>query len=136
MREGIIIYDPQKNLRVWTKEAKLLKIFKNNEWKNESKRRLWERINCNIKKIELAIKKNDLFTATYLIRGIIDEIVEKLRMYDEDWLYSQRKSNIKYLSRAGSKNKEIKQLFYLANNPLGKKEITKLTQILNNIRIT
>lgn len=135
LREGVIIYDPEKYLSRWTNKAKLLNIFKNNKWKNESKRRLKERINCNVKKIELAIKKNDLIFATYLLRGILDELIEKLRMYDEDWLYSQRKSNMKYLSRADSKNREIKQLFYLANDSLSKKEITRITQILNNVRV-
>lgn len=130
LREGIIIYDPKKYLSTWTHKAKLLKIFKNNKWKNESKRRLRERINYNAKKIELAIKKNDPVLATYLLRGIVDETVEKFRMYDEDWLYSQRKSNIKYLSRADSKNKKIKRLFYQVNLPLSTKEITKLTQNL------
>jgi len=136
LRGGVIIYDPKKYLKTWTHKARLLKIFKNNKWKEESKRRLKERINYNIKKIKLAVEKNDLILATYLLRGIADETIEKLRMYDEDWLYSQRKSNIKYLSKTNSKKKGIKQLFYLANDSLGKKEITRLTQILNNIRIT
>lgn len=136
LREGIIIYDPQKYLEKWKREARLLKIFKNIKWKKESKRRLRERIYYNIKKIEQAIKKNDLILATYLLRGIIDEIVEKSRMYDEDWLYSQRKSNFKYLLKTGSKNKEIRQLFYLTNNPIDKKNTTKLAQLLENIKIT
>lgn len=134
LREGVIIYDPKGYLKSYTRKAKLLRIFKNKEWKNESKRRLKERINYNIKKAELAIKNNDQVTATYLLRGIIDETIEKLRMYKGDWLYSQRKSNIRYL-RKNLEGKEIWRLFYSANPPLEKNNIKKIIQSLGKFEV-
>jgi len=135
LKEGIIIYNPKGYLNKWIKRARTMKIFKNKEGKKESRRRLKERVAYNLKKIEAALAKKDTVLATYLLRGIVDEIVEKLRMYNEDWLYSQRKSHIKYLAKNRSKNHKIGRIFYSVNSPLGRNTIKKSLDLLKKYNI-
>lgn len=130
LREGIILYDPKGKLSLWTKKAKKLKIFDNATQEKESKRRLKERVEYNARKIKAALNKGDGLLATYLLRGIVDEVVEKQRMYDGDWLYSQKKSAIKFLGRNKT---EISKLFRLSNPTINPKVIKQCLGILEKL---
>lgn len=133
LREAIIVYDPLGRAAFWIKKARGVKIFASQKAKRESKRRLKERIGENIRRIKAALEKEDTQLATYLLRGTLDEIVEKLRMYDEDWLYSQRKTNLKYLAKSSSDENSLQKLFSEINESLPKERITRLLDSLKSI---
>lgn len=123
LKDGIIIIDSKNKLLEIKKAALKMKIYKSLKYKKESKRRLKERLEENIRRIENQIRLKDYVLGTYLFRNILDEIIEKLRMYDEDWLYTQKKSNLKFLEQ--NKHDKFKKIFLEVNTPLSKDKLEK-----------
>jgi hypothetical protein len=131
LRNGIIISDTNGKLLEIKKKAQKIKIYKTLNEVKESKRRLRERSEENVKRIKEQIENGDMVFGTYLLKNITDEILEKLRMYDGDWLYTQKKTNLKFLN--GAKHDAFRKIFLEINKPLTKSKLVKCTNSLQNL---
>ncbi len=131
LRDGIVIIDSQNKLLKIKERVSKIKVYKSLKDMEESKRRLNERLEENIRRIEDQIKTKDYVLGTYLLKNVLDETIEKLRMYEEDWLYSQKKSNLKFLKQ--NKHKHLRKLFLEINKPLSKNQLERYIKSLENL---